>query len=300
MSKRNVTRREFLKGTAVAATTLWLPPQLGTLKKPKLTAVDQVTLGKTGLTISRLGMGTGTVSGAVQRGLGTDGFNRLVRYAYDQGIRYFDTAQNYQTHTWVREAITGLPRENLYIQSKIPGLQENPLEVLDRYRKEIGTDYINSVLVHAARHPDWDTERARILDALSEAKRRKWILAHGVSCHSLTALGRSARLDWVEINLVQMNPQGANLNLPSGSPAALDPTYMNWTADHVKTARANGHGIIGMKIMGEGKFTDPADRETSIRFAMQSGLPDAIVIGFKSPAEIDEAILNMNKALAEV
>ena len=165
---------------------------------------------------------------------------------------------------------------------------------------EIGTDYVNSLLTHAVRLPDWDTDRARMLDALEEAKQRKWILAHGVSCHSLSALGRAARLEWVDVNLVQMNPQGANLNLPSGVPAGLDPTYINWTADHVKTARANGHGIIGMKIMGEGKFTDPADREKSIRWAMQSGLPDAIVIGFKSTAEVDEAIALMNKALAEV
>jgi 1-deoxyxylulose-5-phosphate synthase len=300
MSDRNFTRREFLKGTAVAATAALLPPELGAQQRVKRTAVDMVTLGKTGLKITRLGMGTGTINGQVQRALGTDGFNRLVRHAYDQGIRYFDTAQNYQTHTWVAEAIKGLPRENLYIQSKIPGTPENPLEVIDRYRKEIGTDYINSVLVHVATSPEWDTERARVLDALEEAKQRKWILAHGVSCHSLTALGRAARLEWVDINLVQMNPQGANLNLPSGVPAGLDPTYINWTADHVKTARANGHGIIGMKIMGEGKFTDPADREKSIRWAMQSGLPDAIVIGFKSPAEIDEAIKNMNSALAEV
>ena len=299
MNPKDFTRREFLKGTAVLATTVWFPPGAAA-QQAKRTAVDQVTLGKSGLKISRLGMGTGTVSGQVQRDLGTEGFNRLVRHAYDQGVRYFDTAQNYQTHTWVREALKGLPRENVYIQSKIPGLPENPLEVLDRYRKELGTDYINSVLVHAARVPDWDDERGRILDALEEAKQRKWILAHGVSCHSLSALGRSARLDWVDVNLVQMNPQGANLNLPSGVPDVLDPTHIKWTADHVKTARANGHGIIGMKIMGEGKFTDPADREKSIRFAMQSGLPDAIVIGFKSPAEIDEAIRNMNRALAEV
>ena len=300
MNKKNFTRRDFLKGTAVLATTVWFPPQLKAAQAPKRTAADLVTLGKSGLKISRLGMGTGTRNGQVQRDLGTEGFNRLVRYAYDHGIQYFDTAQNYQTHSWVQAAVKDLPRENLYIQSKVPGNPENPLEVIDRYRKEIGTDYINSVLVHVASSPEWDTERARVLDALEEAKQRKWILAHGVSCHSLSALGRSARLEWVDINLVQMNPLGANLNLPSGVPAGRNPTYINWTADHVKTARANGHGIIGMKIIGEGTFTDPADREKSIRFAMQSGLPDAIVIGFKSPAEIDEAIANMNKALAEV
>ena len=139
MSIKNISRREFIKGTVAFAGAALLSSYDNNVfsMERKRTAVDQVTLGKTGLKLSRLGIGTGSKGGSIQRALGTDGFNRLIRYAYDQGITYIDTAQNYKTHTMVRDAIKGLPREKLFIQTKMPGIPKNPMEVLDRYRKEL-------------------------------------------------------------------------------------------------------------------------------------------------------------------
>ena len=117
-------------------------------------------LGKTGLKLSRLGIGCGTSSGRVQQELGQEGFNRLVRYAYDQGITFFDIARSYRTHTMLGEAIKGLPREKLFIQTKMGGTPDNPLEEIDRYRKAYGVDYIDSLLVHCTITPNWD-ERAQ-------------------------------------------------------------------------------------------------------------------------------------------
>ena len=303
MSGKRITRRQFIKGTAaLAGATLLSSCNIGPLaigRRP--TAVDQVPLGKTGLKLSRLGFGTGSRGGSVQRALGANEFNRLIRYAYDQGITYIDTSESYRTHTMVREAIRGLDREKLFIQSKMPGLPEKPLEVLERYRKELGVDYIDSLLVHCAVRADWDEGRKRLLDAFEEAKAKKIILAHGVSCHTLPALTKAARLDWVDVNLVRINPQGAH----------IDTTVEQWDAksnasclpavlEQIKVMRQNRHGVIGMKIIGNGDFTQPEDREKSIRFTMQSGLVDAVVIGFKSTAEIDEAILRINSALAEI
>ena len=302
MSKKGITRREFIKSTAALAGTALLPScSIGPLaKRHTPTAVDQVALGKTGLRLSRLGFGTGTKGGSVQRALGPEEFTRLIRYAYDQGITYIDTAENYRTHTMVREAIRGLDREKLFIQSKMPGVPEKPLEVLDRYRNELGVDYIDSLLVHAARRADWDDERKRLLDAFEEAKARKIIRAHGVSCHSLPALSKAAQLDWVDVNLVRVNPQGAHIDTPEmGRSAKSDASHLPPALEQIKVMRQNRHGVIGMKILGEGDFTKPEDREKSIRFAMQGGLVDAVVIGFKSTAEIDEAILRINRALAE-
>lgn len=301
MSRERITRREFLKGTAVLAGTALLSScSTGPLAKRTPTAVDQVTLGKTGLKLSRLGVGTGSNSGNVQRALGADGFNRLIHYAYDQGITYIDTAESYRTHTMVRDAIKGLPREKLFIQSKMPGVPEKPLEVLDRYRKELGVDYIDSLLTHCGVTANWDDERRRVLDALEEAKSRKIILAHGISCHSLPALTRAAELDWVDVNLVRINPQGAHIDTPAETwDAASDRSHLPPVLRQIKIMRQNNHGVIGMKIIGNGDFTNPEDREKSIRFTIQSGLTDAVVIGFKSPAEIDEAIKRINSALAE-
>ncbi len=302
MHKKRITRREFIQSTAALAGGVLLSPFAlhAAEEKAKRTAVDQVTLGKTGLKLSRLGIGTGSHSGDVQRSLGHEGFNRLIRYAYDQGITYIDTAQSYRTHEWVREAIKGLPREKLFIQTKMGGVPANPLEVLDRFRKELNVDYIDSLLTHCAVRKTWDEDRKRVLDAFEEAKQKKLIRAHGLSCHALPALARSAQLDWVDVHLVRINPQGVHMDTPVERwDVRSDASHVPAVVEQIKIMRKNGHGVIGMKLIGDGDFTEPEDREKSIRFVMQSGLVDAAVIGFKSPAEVDEAIRRINTALAE-
>jgi predicted aldo/keto reductase-like oxidoreductase len=303
MSVRSINRRQFIKSTAALAGTALLsscnvgPSAMG--RKP--TAVDQVTLGKTGLKLSRLGIGTGSNGGSIQRALGADGFNRLIRYAYDQGITYIDTADSYKTHTMVLEAIKDLPREKLFIQSKMPGVPEKPREVLDRYRTELGVDYIDSLLCHCMVKANWEDDHKRMMDAFKDAKDRKIIRAHGVSCHSLPATTKAAELDWVDVNLVRINPQGVHMDTPEETwNAESDISHLPDVLKQVKIMRKNGHGVIGMKIIAEGDFARAEDREKSIRFTMQSGLVDAVVIGFKSPSEIDEAIMRINSALAEI
>lgn len=296
MNTQFLNRREFLqRSAALAGAAVAFPAAAATAKK---TASDQVALGKTGIKLSRLGIGVGTNSGEVQRSLGREGFNRLIRYAYDQGITYIDTADSYKTHEYVRDAIKGLPREKLFIQTKMPGLPEKPLEVLDRYRKELDTDYLDSLLLHYATTNNWHEERKRLMDALAEAQEKKLIRAKGVSCHGLPALTRATQVTWIDVHLVRLNPQGRRVD---GATFEWDEKgNVEAVVKEIKLMRAQGRGIIGMKLIGNGEFTDPADREKSIRYAMQSGLLDAAVIGFKSPAEIDEAIERINRALAEV
>ena len=293
MNGKGITRRQFIRNT-VALTGSSLLISCG--KKRTISAADQVTLGKTGLKLSRLGIGTGTIGGSVQRELGTEGFNRLIRYAYDQGITYIDTAENYQTHTMVREAIKGIPRENLFIQSKIPRIPEKPLEVIDRYRSELGVDYIDSLLLHVTRKSNWDEERKRIMDALEEAKDKKIILSHGASYHSLPALKKGAELDWTDVSLVRLNPQGVNIDTEIEVwNAESDGSDVFAVVEQVVRMHEKRKGVIGMKVIGEGKFTDRLDREKSIRFNLESGLTNAIVIGFRNTAEIDEAIMHIGK-----
>lgn len=303
MSMINISRREFIKGTAALAGAAMLSSCSSNpfAKGVKQTAVDQVTLGKTGIKLSRLGIGTGSKGGSIQRALGADGFNRLIRYAYDQGITYIDTADSYKTHTMVREAIKGLPREKLFIQSKMPGIPEKPRAELDRFRTELGVDYIDSLLCHCMVKSNWEDDHKRMMDIFEEAKDKQIIRAHGVSCHSLPATTKAAELDWVDVNLVRINPQGAHMDTPEETwNAVSNQSHLPDVLRQVKIMRENQHGIIGMKIIGNGDFTDPKDRETSIRFTIQSGLVDAVVIGCKSTAEIDEAIERINSALAEI
>jgi len=304
MSRKQISRRQFIKGAAASAGIVLASPHASGLPSPPKTAIDQVTLGKTGIKLTRLGIGTGTVSGTVQRGLGREKFNDLIRYAYDRGIRYIDTSDSYQTHTWVRDAIKGMPREKLYIQSKMLFMggfrkPEPALETLDRFRKELNVDYIDTVLIHCQIFPNWVEQTKILRDGLEEAKEKKIIRAHGVSCHSLPALKEAAALDWVDVNLVRINPQGVEIDTAetqvfTKSTEADVPAVV----EQLKNMRKNGHGIIGMKLIAQGQFTEMEERRKSLTWVMQKDLVDAVVLGMKSSEEIDEAIMHINNAFS--
>lgn len=299
MQPTTYNRRQFIQRSALAAGALVLAGCAG-LKTTaaRRTATDQVALGKTGLRISRLGFGTGSNSGQVQKALGQQPFNDLIRYAYDQGITYFDCAQSYQTFEWIAGAIKGLPREKIFIQSKIGGKPEKILEAIDRHRSVYNTDYVDSMLIHCMVTGGWTDEYKRIMEAFDTARDKKWILSKGVSCHSLPALRTATASPWTEVHLVRVNPQAKHID-------GEEPTWNKSGNDlspvlaELQKMRAQGRGIIGMKIIGNGDFTNPEDRERSIRYAMSRPELDSVVIGFKNRAEIDEAISRMNSALAE-
>ena len=301
MKTNQLSRRQFLEWSGAAAGALLLTscPWLQAQAAVKRTAVDQVALGKTGLKLSRLGFGTGSNSGNVQYALGQETFNKLIRYAYDQGITYFDCAQTYRTFEWLGGAIKGLPREKLFIQSKVPGKPDQVLAAIDHHRKVFDTDYVDSMLIHCMLTKGWTDEWKRIMDAFDEAKEKKWIRAKGVSCHTLPALRAATASNWTEVHLVRVNPQGAHIDGENELVWDNQPHQSAPVMAELKTMRAKGRGVIGMKIIGNGDFTQPEDREKSIRYAMSRPELDAIVIGFKSSAEIDEAIKRTNQALAE-
>ena len=304
-NRYGLNRRQFLKTSTALAGTAWLSPwalaKSGTVASPSVlrTAADQVTLGKTGIKLSRLGFGTGSNNGYIQTAEGKDAFVDLIHYAYDRGITYIDTAQAYQTFDLIADAIKGLPREKLFIQSKVDGRPEDVLGVIDHHRKTFNTDYVDSLLIHCMTRDQWTDDWKHVMDAFDQAKERKWIRAKGVSCHTLPALRAAVASDWTEVHLVRVNPQGSY----------TDSERNGWSAqrndiapvmEQIKTIHAKGCGVIGMKICGNGTFTDPADREKSIRFAMACREIDAVVIGFKNRAEIDDAIERVNRALKEV
>ena len=303
MKTKHLSRREFLQRTLTATGVLalgstGLMPALYAAAA-KRTAVDQVTLGGTGIKLSRLGMGTGSNSGHIQTELGREGFNSLVKYAYDQGITYFDCAQNYATFEWIAGAIKGLPREKLFIQSKVPGQPQDVLAAIDHHRKVFDTDYVDSMLIHCMVKDDWTEEWKQVMDGFNEARAKGWIRAKGVSCHSLPALRQATETPWTEVHLVRVNPQGRYMDGPNQSVWSEATHEISPVVTELKEMRAKGRGVIGMKIIGNGTFTDAGDREKSIRFAMSRPELDAVVIGFKNRSEVDEAIQRMNRALAE-
>jgi predicted aldo/keto reductase-like oxidoreductase len=198
------------------------------------------------------------------------------------------------------DAIKGLPREKLFIQSKIDGQPADVLAAIDRHRKNFDTDYVDSMLIHCMFKNGWTGDFKRVMDGFDQAKDKKWIRAKGVSCHSIPALRAAVASDWTEVHLVRVNPQGRRVDgMEEVMWTATDPGHdIAPVLPELTKMRAKGRGVIGMKIMGEGQFVNPEDREKSIRFAMSRPDLDAVVIGFKNTDEIDEAIKRMNAALA--
>jgi 1-deoxyxylulose-5-phosphate synthase len=309
-----MSRREFLGRSALAAGAVVLAaggaPVLGqatTESAPavgaagKRTAVDQVMLGSTGLMLSRLGIGTGSNNGETQLAAGVEAFNKMVHYAFDQGITYIDTAPTYRTFGLIKGAIKGLPREKLFILSKLEdGQRGDIVKEIDRHRTTFGVDYVDCMLVHCQFKKGWTGDWKKAMDGILEAQDKKWIKARGVSCHSLPALRAAVASDWNQVHLVRVNPQGVRVDSErensweNGSPKfEIAPVLAE-----LKNMKEKKRGIIGMKIMGNGEFKADEDREKSVRFAMARPELDAVVIGVKNTDEIDKAIKMINAALA--
>lgn len=294
--RRKITRRDFLGKLALGGVAVTGLPGLAHASALR-SATDKVVLGKSGVQVSRLGMGTGSNGGSVQRAIGQESFNRLVRHALDRGVTFFDTADNYgEMHEMLREALKGVDRESIQIQCKIPhGKYDDPLKEIDRFRREVGTDYFDTMLIHHVGKASWPDDLERLMDQLETAKEQQIIRSHGVSIHGLAPLEAAVPVDWIDLALVRVNHRGHHMDGPTG--AWAEQGHRDEALVHIEKLHDNGKGIIGMKIIGNGDFTDPAVREESIRFVMGLDFVDAVVIGFKSPQEIDEAIDRINAAL---
>lgn len=295
-------RRSFLKSTAAAAASLipgaailsTVSPVFSAPASPtKRSATDWVPLGKSGVQVTRLAFGTGTFGGKVQRDLGQAEFTKLVRYAYDHGIRFFETAQNYAgMPEMLSIALQGIPRDTYRLMTKYRLQQtDTPDVVIDRYRKTLNTDYFDILLLHCVRSADWAEQFKPARDAFDEAKQKKIILAHGASCHGLQPLRTFPDQKWLDVSLNRVNMDGTKMDNLRGDDDGKG--SVSEVTTHIASLHGQGTGVIGMKIMGEGQFITPEQRDASVRFVMKLGTVDAVTIGFKSPAEIDEAIARM-------
>ena len=291
-----LTRREFLAGTVAAGIAAGTVGRLAAAPAARKTATDWVPLGNSGVKVTRLAFGTGSWGGRTQRELGQEEFTKLVRHAYDRGIRFFETADAYTgMPQMLATALKGVPRDTYRLMTKARTRgTESPQDTLDRFRRELGTEYIDIVLVHCVRVPDWADATKALRDGLDEAKQKQIIHAHGASCHGLLPLRTFAsEAKWLDVALLRVNPVGVKMDTLKQTDTD-DLGDVNEVVGHVKSIHATGTGVIGMKIMGEGQFKTPEQRDASVKFVMGLGTVDAITIGYKSPAEVDEAIERVN------
>jgi aryl-alcohol dehydrogenase-like predicted oxidoreductase len=291
------SRRRFLK-TGLAAGAL-----AGTAGLPIAAAVggkatDWVTLGKSGVKVTRLAFGTGTMSGKVQRDLGQDQFTSLVRHAYDSGVRFFETAESYgEMHKMLGIALKGLPRDSYRLMSKVttkPGVE--PMEKIDELRKLANTDYFDVLLLHYQHVATWPADSVRWQDGILEAKEKSTVVGYGASVHGLPALRQFPGNKWLEVAMIRMNHQGIKMDGEDFN--TRDPGNVDEVVGHVKQVKSDGMGVISMKLVGEGAFTNRDDRKAAMRFAFRNAGVDSVTVGYKNMAEVDEAIENLNLALA--
>jgi len=287
-----LNRRQFLRSSAGA--TLGLgglsgASAAGAAKTAaKRTPTDLVPLGKTGLTASRLALGTGMRGSKRQSNQTKLGFVKLVhllRHAFDSGVRFFDMADLYGSHLYVREALRFIPREKVTLLTKIWWRWgESPKTIVERFRQELATDYIDVVLLHCVTEPDWDKKLTAYMDMLSELKSQKKVRAVGTSVHTLPALKTSATSPWVDVVFARINPKGVKMD---GPPERVVPV--------LKEMHGNGKGVVGMKIYGEGKLVD--SRAESLKYVVGLDCVDAMSIGFEAPEHIDDALTLMAQVL---
>ena len=280
-------RRQFLRKAASASAAAWLAPKVLASRLAalpagqKVLATDTVTLGRTGIQTSRLAMGTGTVGSghhSNQTALGLGGLSRLLQNGYDNGLRFFDTADSYGSHPHVADALKHVDRSKVTILTKSWARTGPEMRAdLDRFRRELNTDHLDIVLMHCVTEGDWTSRYRSAMDALSEAKEKGIIRAHGCSCHSLEALRAAAKSEWVEVDLVRINPIGSHMD--------ADPATVR---DVIREMRAAGKGIVGMKILGQGDLRDRQNE--AIRYALGLGALDAFTIGAESVAEQKDLI----------
>jgi aryl-alcohol dehydrogenase-like predicted oxidoreductase len=262
------------------------------IKRP----TDKVSLGKSGLKISVVGVGTGS-SGwnrqSNQTRLGQETFTRLMRHAFDNGITFYDLADQYGSHPYFARAMKGVPRDRYVIQTKSFSRDANQArQDVDRYLRELDTDYIDSLIIHCVTEADWSTRYRGVMDVFEEARQKGKIRAHGVTCHSFVALQAAEASDWVQINQVRWNPRASHMD---GSVEKVRALFTKM--------RSKGQGMIGMKVVGQGDIVGGATAltpEACFKFQIESGVVDAFVVGVEKIGHIDQMLRGTQVALNEL
>ncbi len=256
--------------------------------------VDIVRLGETGMEVPRLALGTGSrgwMKTSNQKKLGEKKFVDLAMHAYDRGIRFFETADMYGTHEFVGKALKNVDREKVTVLTKIMVYEHQdwykpePFQKsIDRFRKELDTEYIDILLLHCMVNSQWPDEYKRYMDDYSEAQQKGIVKKIGLSCHDLGALNVAAENPWADVLLARINYDGARMD---GLPADVMPV--------LKKAKENGKGIIGMKVFGCGDLTKDDQRQKSLEYVMKSKNVDCMTIGFESHEQVDDTIERVMK-----
>jgi aryl-alcohol dehydrogenase-like predicted oxidoreductase len=301
MRKNRITRRQFISTIAAGTGTIIFAPAVRaiTSSAPRASTdpFQKIVLGKTGIKTSLLGMGTGFNAGDRSSAITRAGnAESIIRNAFEKGICFFDCADTYGTHPYTLNALKNIPREKYTLSSKIwvqkGGIpeQERPDAniVIDRFRKELNTDYLDIIQLHCMMSGTWTDEQKKQMDILENLKSKGIIRAHGVSVHSFQALEAAAASSWVDVIHVRINPFGVTMD--SKDPEKIVPV--------IRKLHDSGKGVIGMKLVGNGSFSNDSEKvDQSISYVLGLGTVDMLIVGFEKPEQIDNYALRIENVL---
>jgi len=304
MAKFDLSRRQFLSALSLGTAHLMFHNPLygATGRFTSVDPLQRVTLGKTGIQPTLLGVGTGIHGGNRSSFLVRQDRAKSIatlRYAYERGIRMFDCADTYGTHSIVAEALRGIDREEIVLTSKIwtreGGIPEPERPdaniVVDRFRKELKVDYIDVVQLHCMEDAQWTDGERRQMDIMEDLKAKGIIRAHGTSVHTLEAMMAGVKDPWVDVLHARINPFGIAMDRP-------DPAEV---VEVIHQMHSSGRGVIGMKLVGDGQLRDESEKiDQALRFVLGLGSVDMIIVGFESEAQIDNYLDRMEVALKEL
>ncbi len=303
-NKLNMHRRNFVKALSLGTAHLLFSNPLYAVhsKYSSNLPIQKVKLGKSGIETTLIGIGTGVHAGNRAAFLTRQDKNKsldLLYHAYDKGIRFFDCADSYGTHEIVAEAMKKMEREQITLTSKIwvrgGGIPEPERPdaniVIDRFRKELNTDYIDLVQIHCMVEENWTETQKRQMDILDNLKAKGIIRAHGVSVHSLDAMKDAAKSPWVDVIHVRINPYGI----------AMDKPEPEEVVKVINQLHKNGKGVIGMKLVGNGELRDQSEKiDNALRFVLGLETVDMMIIGFENEGQIDNYLARTETALREL
>jgi len=282
-----ISRRHFIQTGLIGAAAITTGLPNATYASSKSSQIDKVKLGKTGLVVPRLALGTGTHGGnqsSDMTRMGLENWVKIARYAHERGVDFYDAADLYGSHQNVKGILKEVPREKAILLSKIwtrpeKWNQDTPAKTIDRFRTETGSDYFDIMLLHCMTNGNWQEEKKPYIEALSEAKQKGILKTVGVSCHNFEALKLAVEDPWVDVILARINPEGLVMDASTDEVMAV-----------LKKAHDSGKGIIGMKIFGEGKMTDEVRREKSLKYIIESKNVDCMTIGMTSIKQVDNVV----------
>jgi 1-deoxyxylulose-5-phosphate synthase len=310
-------RREFLQGSLAVAAAAALPANMWaadgktegkadgkTESKAEVKAEgkvevrrasDVIELGPAKIKVSRMAVGTGTLGAGYSsnqlRKLGAQGVADMLVHAYENGVFFWDTSDGYGTHAAIKLALQKVPREKVTIVTKTPDNDSRNLKAdLDRYFRELGTDYIDIVLLHSRTRGDWDTLDKAMMDVLSEAKEKKIVRSVGISVHSLAAMRTAAKCAWLDVAMTRFNPGGSRARMDA-EPAQVLPV--------LEEVKAAGKGIIGIKVLGEGLMPQRNRLDEALTFALNNNPAHCFSIGCESIADFKDNVSRIERLSKE-